>query len=312
MKISRTLPLVAALLLAGCDEGPQLPESLGQVEGAPTFRLPGPVYRLETTRSESRRNQSDHIFRKSDWEANGWSLWVAANVYSSAVRPGDSSSWDSTWEKAKNAKERSIADGNFLAGVKAFAKANNLPLELNYLGYDGVPMALLSGWESSRGMFFSWSGTACEFAFNRCVDNYFMSPVDRLSGGDHLPFKKWVEPFFRFPEGDAGIAPRQNFERKGGLAGEASEFFDWWPTMVFLVNPNGEVVRAWLPQTGNTASVGRVVAGIAEEMEIDSPIVAKDEIGLMKQPAVASYFGDYFIEAGVGRLIQTLNRLSEE
>ena len=48
MKISRTLPLVAALLLAGCDEGPQLPESLGQVEGAPTFRLPGPVYRLET------------------------------------------------------------------------------------------------------------------------------------------------------------------------------------------------------------------------------------------------------------------------
>lgn len=311
MSALRTLPVILALFVTGCsDNTVELPNAGGTVERGLKFRLPGPIYRLESSRNPASSTRTDHAFKKATWEAEGWTLWVAANVYSAMDRPREAKNWDSPWKKARSAKDRAIQDGNFLAGVKEFARLNDLPLLINYLGYDDVPASLVAGWESSRGLFYSWSGTECEFAFNRCVDNYFLSPVDRLSGGDRLAFKDWVKPFFHFDNSQIAIAAKDSFEAKGGSGDENSEFYDWWPTMVFLVNPDGEVVRAWMPQTGNTARIGRVVSGITEEMEVNNPIVVQERF--LNQPSVYAYYGDYYIEKGVKRLVDTLDRISEE
>src|SRR3990167_3414659 len=185
MSAFRTLPVILALFVTGCsDNTVELPKALGIVESGQKFRLPGPIYRLESSRNPNSRSRTDYAFKKTSWKPEGWSLWVAANVYSATKRPRDAKNWDSPWMKAKIAKDRAIQDGSFLAGVKEFVRLNDLPLEINYLGYDEVPSSLVAGWEFSRGLFYSWSGSECEFAFNRCVDNYFQSPVDRLSGGD--------------------------------------------------------------------------------------------------------------------------------
>ncbi|MGP0171187.1 hypothetical protein ACSVIJ_04815 [Pseudomonas sp. NCHU5208] len=311
MKSRLIAPLLVALLTSGCGgESVELPKPLGEVESGLPFKLPGSLHRLASHPNPVPNTSPRTVWGFSDatWKPNGWSLWVAANVYSATKRPGDAKNWDSSWKKAESAKDRAEADGRFLNVINEFVRSNGVPVEINYLGYDMVPTSISGSWGSS-GMFYSWSSGGCEFAFNRCVNNYFVSPVSRYSGGDSLAFKEWVSPFFNFNESKIGEWHKELFTKKGGDGDESSEFYDWWPTMVFLVNADGEVVRAWLPQTGNTASAGRVIAGMVEEIGVDDPIVNKER--LLSQPTTYAYYGEYYIEKGVKRLVKSLNRISE-
>lgn len=312
MKTRLIAPLVATLLMSGCGgDSVDLPKPRGEVKSGLAFQLPGPLYRLESA-PNPRPNTSPRTvwgFSKASWKPQGWSIWVAANVYSSASRPGEAKNWDSPWRKANSAKDRAEVDGQFLNALNEVVKTNNLPVEINYLGYDYVPASISGSWGSS-GMFYSWSSGGCGYAFNQCVNNYFASPVSRYSGESNLSYKEWISPFFHFDDTDSAKWDKENFTKKGGAGSETSEFYDWWPTMVFLVNPEGEVVRAWLPQTNSTARLGRLVAGMVKEMGIEDPIVRKEE--LLTQPTIDAYYGEYYIEKGVKRLVKTLNRASEE
>lgn len=311
MKTRLIAPLVVALLASGCGgESVELPKPLGEVDQGLPFQLPGALHRLASAPNPVPNTSPRTVWGFSDasWKPKGWSLWVAANVYSSSTRPGDAKNWDSSWKKAESAKDRAEGDGRFLNVIHEFVKANDIPLEVNYLGYDQVPTSVSGSWGSS-GMFYSWSSGGCGFAFNECINNYFVSPVSRFSGGENVAFKDWIAPFFHFNDSKIGQWHKELFTKKGGDGGETSEFYDWWPTMVFLVNDDGEVVRAWLPQTGNTASAGRVIAGLLEEFEVDEPIVNKER--LLSQPTTHAYYGEYYIEKGVKRLVKSLNRISE-
>lgn len=312
MKLVFALSMFLGLLVAGCD-GDAVDNGVvrGVVEEDRQFRLPSQLYRLESSHNPQARIRTQYSFNESSWKARGWSLWVAANVYSSAKYPqGLEDTFG--WTDASSASDRAKHDGAFLAAVNEFIRTNELDLEVNYLGYDPIPVSVLRNskvWDSG-GRRFQWNASACEFAFNRCIDNYFVSPVDRYSGGERMSFKDWIDPYFRYRDGQYGLAAKTAFQRMNGGDGEKSHFYDWWPTMVFLVNPDGDVARAWLPQSGNTASIGSVVSAISSEMNIDKPVVvqANQAIG----PTRHAYYGEYFLEAGVKRLNSTLSRLIEE
>ena len=311
MKTRLIAPLVVALLTSGCgQESVDLPKPLGEVASGLPFQLPSSLHRLASAPNPVPNTSPRTVwgFSEATWKSNGWSLWVASNVYSSASRPGDAKNWDSTWMKAESAKDRAEVDGRFLNVISEFVRANGVPVEINYLGYDRVPASVSGSWGSS-GMFYSWSSGGCGFAFSQCVNNYFVSPVARFSGGKSVAFKDWIAPFFHFNDSEMGKWDKELFTKKGGDGDETSEFYDWWPTMVFLVDSDGEVVRAWLPQTGNTANAGRVIAGLVEEIGVDEPIVNKER--LLSQPTTHAYYGEYYIEKGVKRLVKSLNRISD-
>lgn len=294
--------------LTGCDEKiPDLPHPGGEVGKAATFALPGSTYRLETKRNDTTNGKLDYYFSPKTWTPKGWSLWVASNVYSDAKNPGSDPGWKMKWKEGKTAVNRSTHDDSFLSGIKAFVKANNVDLEINYLGYDYLPKSLVDDYSRSRGQYFSQYGEKCEKAYKRCADNYFLSPLDRYRGGNRTAYKDWVEPYFHFGTSQMDKSYREMFVSKGGTGDEKSEFFDWWPTMVFLVNPDGQVARAWMPQTYSAASVGKVEAALLEDMNISNPKV--DPSTSMSQPAIDSYYGKYFIESGIESLMETLSRI---
>ena len=297
-----------AVALAGCDEKvADLPSPGGEIGKVKSFALPGSTYRLETKRNDTTNGKLDYIFSPTTWKPKGWSLWVASNVYSDASQPGTDPNWKTKWKEGRSAVVRSTHDDGFLSGVKAFVKANNVNLEINYLGYDYLPQSLVNDYPRSRGQYFSAYGEKCEKAFKRCVDNYYLSPLDRYRGGSRTAYKDWVEPYFHFGTGQIDKSDKEMFVSKGGAGDEKSEFYDWWPTMVFLVNPDGQVARAWMPQTFGPASVGQVEAALIEDMNISNPKV--DPSTSMYQPAIDSYYGKYFIESGIENLMETLSRI---
>lgn len=302
------MAICLATTLVGCDEKhPELPEPGGRVGTQMSFLLPGSTHRLDTKRNDTTNGKLDYIFLPVTWKPKGWSLWVASNVYSDARHPGTDPGWKMKWKEGRSGVVRSTHDDSFLGGVKAFVRANNIDLEINYLGYDYLPQSLVNDYSRSRGQYFSEYGEKCEKAFKRCVDNYYLSPLDRYRGGNRTAYKDWVEPYFHFGNGQIDKSNKEMFVSKGGAGDEKSEFYDWWPTMVFLVNPDGLVVRAWMPQTQSAASVGRVEAALIEAMNISNAKV--DLSTVMLQPAIDSYYGQYFIESGIEDLLETLGRI---
>lgn len=297
-----------AMALVGCDEKhPELPDPGGRVSTQMSFSLPGSLFRLETKHNESTNGKLDYYFAPTTWRPTGWSLWVASNVYSDAKNPGSDPGRKMKWREGRTAVVRSTHDDSFLSGVKAFIKANKIDLEINYLGYDYLPRSLVDDYSRSRGQYFSQYGENCEKAYKRCADNYFLSPLDRYRGGSRTAYKDWVEPYFHFGTSQMDKSYKEMFVNKGGAGDEKSEFYDWWPTMVFLVNPDGQVVRAWMPQTYSAASVGRVEAALIEDLNISNPKV--DPSTVMSQPAIDSYYGKYFIESGIENLLDTLGKI---
>lgn len=300
------ITLFLALVMAGCgQEKLDLPAPGGEINATVPFILPGSVFRLEAKRNESTYGKYDYTFDRTQWGPKGWSLWVAANVYSSATYPGDGANSDTKWRKAEQTGIRATQDDRFLYGIKQFVRDNNVDLQINYLGYDNLPTSLVTDWPRSRGFHFAEYGEKCESGFKRCVDNYFLSPVDRLKGGGRMAYKDWIQPYFHFQNDQLGTSYKENFTSKGGDTDEQSEFYDWWPTMVFLVNPEGQAVRAWMPQTQSAGTVGEVEAALIHELNLKN--VKLDKTYQLNRPTVDAYYGKFFVEQGLDDLLETLS-----
>lgn len=300
------LAICLGLQLAGCgDKHTELPVTRGDIAKPITFNLPGSVFRLETKRNETTYGKTDYTFVPTAWKPKGWSLWVAANVYSDARHPGNSTDWKTRWKEAKAGVDRATGDDQFLNGIKEFITVNKVDLQINYMGYDYLPKSLVDDYPRSRGLYFTEYGEKCEKGFKRCVDNYYLSPLERYSGGPRMAYKDWVEPYFHFGSDPISKSDQEMFINKGGQAGEKSEFYDFWPTMVFLVNPEGQAVKAWMPQTQNAASVGDVEAALIKEMKLSDAKINQEN--MMYQPTTVAYYGQFFIEGGIENLLQTMN-----
>lgn len=303
-----------ALALYGCgDEKPELPVIGGEVSGSPTFKLPGSVFRLDFKQNDQAATKREWFFERTTWKPRGWSLWVASNVYSDARAPkGDLDFLNKGFSKAASAAQRSKEETPFLSQISKYVRDNKVPLEINYLGYDSLPDSLVNRDDKSHGYWLSFDNEPCEKAFRLCIDNYLVSPASRYSGTGRLSYKDWIAPFL--PQGDSERALAQKYviDHMGGSANESSPFFDYWPTMVFLVNPEGKVVRAWLPQKNDTATVRRVEAAIVtdiggpyQDLEVADN---KHSAGL---PSVG-YYGKYYIETGVDRVLETFKLIVEK
>lgn len=306
------LPLALMALLSGCGEkAPDLPKPGGVVDSSVEFKLPGSAYRLETKANAKAPGGKDYTFEQTNWKPEGWSIWVAGNVYSAQTKPNGADGWDAPWREAKIAADRSVVDGNFLAALKTFIDQNHLQVQLNYLGYDYLPASLVAAWPTSRGFFFFSGGSPCEHAYSRCLDNYFLSPVDRYRGGKRMAYKDWISPYVRFSDDERGQVKKEHFAAKGSEGDETTQFYDWWPSMVFLVGPDGNVVRAWLPQSGNAATFGQVAAALIEDVGVEEDLVINKQ-DLLRQPVVDAYYGQYFIESGIEDLMATLKDIAEK
>lgn len=313
MKKILALALVVASLYGCGDEKQELPLVSGDVVGSPAFQFPGSIFRLKSKPSEEALSKREWFFERTDWSPNRWSLWVAANVYSDARAPKDDREyWNKGFGKASSAAERSKAETEFLAQISKFVRENKVDLEINYLGYDSLPDSLVNRNDNAHGFWLTFNNEPCERAFRLCIDNYFVSPAARTAGTGRLSFKEWITPFL--PQGDSQKAQSQRYviDRLGGSANEASPFYDWWPSMVFLVNPEGKVVRAWLPQKAEYANVRTVEAAIVND--IGGPYKSLKITDNMNSPGVPhhGYYGKYFIESGVDKLLETFKLIVEK
>jgi hypothetical protein len=313
MKKILAFALVVAALYGCGDEKQELPLVGGDVVGSPAFQFPGSTFRLKTKQNEEAASKREWFFERADWTPHRWSLWVASNVYSDARAPqGDLDYWNKGFGKADSAAVRSKAETQFLAQISKFVRDNKVDLEINYLGYDSLPDSLVKQNDGSHGFWLTFNNEPCERAFRLCIDNYFISPAARKSGSDRLSFKEWISPFL--PKGDSQKALSQQYviDRLGGSVDEASPFYDWWPSMVFLVDPDGKVVRAWLPQKAEYANVRTVEAAIVSD--IGGPYKDLKITENLNSPGVPhhGYYGKYFIETGVERLLETFKLIVEK
>jgi hypothetical protein len=309
--------LAGALIVAtlyGCGE--EKIEKLnigGDVVGSPVFKFPGSIYRLESKPNENAATKRAWFFEQTEWKPHGWSLWLAANVYSDAKAPrGDLDFLNKGFVKASSAAERSKAETAFLSQISKYVHANKVDLEINYLGYDSLPDSLVKRNDNSYGYWLTFNNEPCEKAFRLCIDNYFVSPAARYSGTGRLSFKDWITPFL--PQGNSERASGQQYviDSKGGSKSESSPFYDLWPSMVFLVNPEGKVVRAWLPQKNDHANVYRVEAAIVSDIGGPYKDLKLTEDNYPPGVPHEGYYGKYYIEAGIDNLLGTFKLILDK
>lgn len=313
MKKFFALALIAASLFGCGDENQPLPHIGGEVGGSPSFVLPGTTFSLKSKQNDQAATKREWFFERANWKPRGWSLWVASNVYSDARAPKDDLDYlNKGFIRAESAAQRSKEETAFLSQIRRFVRENKVALEINYLGYDSLPDSLVNRKDNSNGYWLTYDNDPCEKAFRLCVDNYLVSPAARYAGTDRLSFKDWITPFLPQGSGERALAQQYVIDRLGGSAKESSPFFDYWPTMVFLVNPDGAVVRAWLPQKNDTATVLRVEGAIVSD--IGGPykdLKITDNMHSAGLPD-AGYYGKYFIETGVDRVLETFKLIVEK
>jgi len=304
---------LAAVVLSGCGE----PESQstswigGTLAEKVDFRFPGSVIALKSKADPNAQAGRDWFFEEANWKPKGWSLWIASNVYSDYKAPGnDLALLRNGFGRADSAAERFAQDSYFISGVSKWLKSNHIDVEVNFLGYDGIPGSLAASNRAYNNYWLTFTDEYCEKAFRMCIDNYFVSPAARVAGGGRLSFKDWITPYLQIGDDVSGMGQMQVINMMGGLADENSKFYDYWPTMVFLVNPQGKVTRAWLPQKKDLATVGRVQAAIVSDVggEYSDVKVAKDN---HTRPSAQAYYGQYYIEAGVAKVLETFKEIME-
>ena len=301
-------------VLQGCGEQKQeLPTITGDVKGSPPFVFPGSIYRLDFKFNEKAATKREWFFEPATWEPHGWSLWMASNVYSDARAPkGDLDYLNKGFSRAESAAQSAKEQTAFLSQIRKYVRENKIALEINYLGYDSLPDSLINRNDNSYGYWLSFDNEPCEKAFRMCIDNYLVSPVARYTGTKRLAYKDWIAPFLPQGNDDRALAQKYVIDRWGGSSDESSPFYDYWPTMVFLVNPEGKVVRAWLPQKNETATVRRVEAAIVTDIggPYKNLMIADNQHSAGLESA--GYYGKYFIEAGVDRVLETFQMMVEK
>ncbi|HBN9860697.1 TPA: hypothetical protein VDV90_005919 [Pseudomonas aeruginosa] len=268
--------IATCLLISACGGGGEVENnasqviSSGQVDGHPDWMMPSD-YVYEVVNSPNKKAMYGYEFRAKrtkDWESDGWTVWVVSNTYS------DEKAQLNNAGQAEQSYVRARREGRAMWDLKNLLKNAGLQVSINYLSYGPMPASTARTASRDHGVSMTFVGDECGTGFRECVDHYFYSPALRLKERGKLSYKEWLAPYSYFPDTEWGQMNKRTMAAKGFGEDESSAFYDWWPTMVFLVNPDNEVVRAWLPQTGNEASPHTVIRAIAEEMDIDPKTIS--------------------------------------
>ncbi|UUC21919.1 hypothetical protein NOV18_29835 (plasmid) [Pseudomonas asiatica] len=267
--------LLACLLVSACGNGEVENNaagvaSTGQVDGHPDWKMPNSTV-YEIVNSPNKKATYGYEFRAKrtkDWESEGWTVWVASNTYSDAKAQLNNAG------QAEQSHVRARREGRAMWDLKLLLKNAGLPVSINYLSYGQMPMSTVRTAQRDHGVGMTFFGDECGTGFRECVDHYYYSPALRLKERGKVSFKEWLAPYSYFPDNEWGQINQRTMLAQGFGADESSAFYDWWPTMVFLVNPDNEVVRAWLPQTGNAATPHTILRAVVEEMDVDPKTVS--------------------------------------
>lgn len=181
-------------------------------------------------------------------EAEGkWQIWLAHTV------------WSNNGSDHFALRNRSVSES--LKALERIRAVNNLDVEINFLQVDRISKNLaMKQAHSTNGISLGPIGdNGCGSFWYRCVDRYVVSPFSRNPEDGMVTQREWLEPIIApvieqiHKEGPArNIYPLAD----SGILEPDSEFWDRIYLLAFIVNPDGEVVDAIVPQ----AQVGRVSA----------------------------------------------------
>lgn len=181
-------------------------------------------------------------------EAHGkWQIWLAHAV------------WSNNGGTRYSARNRSVSET--LKSIERIRSANNLDFEINFLQVDRISRNLAIKQAShTKNLSLSPIGdNGCGAFWYRCADRYVVSPFSREPEDGMVTQREWLMPVIApvieqiHKEGQArNIYPLAD----SGILEPESEFWDRIHLLAFIVNPDGEVVDAIVPQ----AHVGRVSA----------------------------------------------------
>lgn len=315
MKLMPIALVVSLSVLAACGDskptGGNGLASNGFVEGTPKFEMPASfVYEMVHVKNPEALYGTEFRVREvNDWKSKDWTLWVVSNSYS------DAKSTIAGSTGIEDAHNRAIREGNALFETKKALEQNGFHLKYNYLNYSLMPAMTREKAERSLGVGMTFDGAKCGQGFINCVDRYFYSPAARFKAesGQGKTFMEWTKPYTLFTEDGMGKAALYVAKSKGFGSGdgEKAEFYDWWPTMIFLVSPDNEVVRAWLPQAGNDAGWANILRGVAETFGTDLDDIKLE--GLQRNPYIqfpaAVYHGSSAEQVAIEQMKKAMQSL---
>lgn len=181
-------------------------------------------------------------------EADGkWQIWLAHAV------------WSNNGMVHFSERNRSVSET--LKSIERIRSANNLDFEINFLQVDRISrnLAIKQASHTKNLSLGPIGDNGCGEFWYRCADRYVVSPFSREPEDGMVTQREWLMPVIApvieqiHKEGQArNIYPLAD----SGILEPDSEFWDRIHLLAFIVNPDGEVVDAIVPQ----AHVGRVSA----------------------------------------------------
>lgn len=234
-----------------------------------------------------------------------WQVWLAHSV------------WSNNGQTHFSKRNRSVS--SILRAIERLRDRNKLDFEINFLQVDPISNALgVKQARSTKNLSLSPVGdVSCEAFWADCVDRYVISSFSRNPEPGTMSQRDWLEPILSpvikllTTEGrDTTYDPVPYPEL---VLDPKSEFWDRIEMMAFIVNPDGEVVDAVVPQLhGQGVGAGSVVtryimaAGIDAD-ELRDPLADERysfELNDVFGTAPNVMFGGDYVE-------QTMDSLSE-
>lgn len=181
-------------------------------------------------------------------EANGkWQIWLAHAV------------WSNNGGTRYSARNRSVSET--LKSIERIRSENNLDFEINFLQVDRISRNLgMKQSSHTKNLSLSPIGdNGCGTFWYRCANRYVVSPFSRNPEDGMVTQREWLMPVIApVIEQIHKDGPARNIYplADSGILDPDSNFWDRIHLLAFIVNPEGEVVDAIVPQ----ASPGRVSA----------------------------------------------------
>lgn len=230
--------LALSLILASCGDSVEKPSS--QAAYQPTLPLPIPFILPAGVKTLAAPNNPSWYFGGSVnvslyKRPNAWVIYLA------------SINW--TAGNKNNAAYRTAIDIQQLRTLKQFTKLNGLEdrVKVVWLQYDRHPSMYVLTDKNSRGNR-GWHflpKILSLAATTDIYDYYVVSPASRFSGEATLSYPAWIKPMINYSNDPTGkVEARLDHEQ--GIDDPKSEYWNRWGRHIFVVNPDGKLVDAYL------------------------------------------------------------------
>lgn len=228
-------------------------------------------------------------------EADGkWQIWLAHAV------------WSNNGMVHFSERNRSVSET--LKSIERIRSANNLDFEINFLQVDRISrnLAIKQASHTKNLSLGPIGDNGCGEFWYRCADRYVVSPFSREPEDGMVTQREWLMPVIApvieqiHKEGQArNIYPLAD----SGILEPDSEFWDRIHLLAFIVNPDGEVVDAIVPQAHvSRVSASNVVSRYIMAAEIDPADIRDpesdenlkfDALDIYAVPPYTFFGGDY-------------------